>query len=134
MTSMINIDPKLIDDLVKQHIQVAVAEALGKNGRVLIDKLVHTIVNSRCDEHGNMQKHDSYNTHPWLDWAIAKELKDTIFAVIKEQVVAMRPEIEKSVRAQFAKSSNIFAKAVADGVTDSLKYDWNFKLTLGSNK
>jgi len=130
--SLIKIDPKLVDELVKQHIQVAVAEAISKNGTVLINKLVQTVVNSRCDEHGNMQRHDSYNTHNWLDWAIAKELKENIFKVIHEQITLLRPEIEKSVRAQFTKSSNAFAAAVTSGLVDSMKYDWNFKLTLGT--
>jgi len=132
--SLIKIDPKLVDQLVKEHIHVAVAEALSKNSTALIEVLTSKIIFSRVDGNGEVQSYERHNTQTWLDYAIAKELKTSILEVIQEQVKALRPEIEKSVRANFVKSSNSFAKAVVEGVATSLKWDWNFKLTVGSHE
>lgn len=131
---LIKIDPKLVDELVKQHIQIAVAEAIGKNGMALIDKLVATIITTRVNAEGKAESHSHYNTQTWLDYAIGDSIRTHVRAVIEEQIVKLRPEIEKSVRSHFAKSANPFAKAVMDGVAHSLKFDWNFKLTLGTGR
>jgi len=132
--ALIKIDPKLVDQLVKEHIQIAVAQAISKNGSVLVDQLVAAIINARVDSDGKVHRHDRYNTQTWLDYAIAKELREAILIVIQQEIKNLRPSIEKSVRAQFSKSTNQFAKAVTDGLEKSIKYDWNFKLTLGTEE
>jgi hypothetical protein len=132
--SLIKIDPKLVDQLVKEHIQIAVAEAISKNGSALVNQLVAAIINTRVDRDGIVQSHSPYNTQTWLDYAIAKELRQSVLEVIQAEIKNLKPQIEKSVRAQFTKSTNQFAKAVADGLESSIKYDWNFKLTLGTEK
>ena len=119
--SLIQIDAKLIDKLVMEHIQVAVAQALSKDKDVLVNKLIETVIRSKVDSNGVQQSHDRYNTTTWLDWAIANELRAAVLVVIQEQIVAMKPDIVESVKKQFSRSQSEFAKAVVEGMTSSLK-------------
>lgn len=132
--SLIKIDPALVDNLVREHIQIAVAESLSKNGPVLVDKFIAAIINAKVDEKGVVQSYERYNVQSWLDWAVGTSLRETVHAVIKNEIEKMKPEIEQAVRKHLGKSNNAIAQAVVKGVADSLKYDWNFKLTLGTDK
>jgi hypothetical protein len=132
--SLIKIDPKLVDQLVKEHIQVAVANAISEKGMILVTQLVAAIVNSKVDENGHVTDRSYGTAQTWLDYAIGKEMRNGVLEVIQAEIKNLRPQIEQSVRAQFAKSNNQFAKAVVEGLEKSIKYDWNFKLTLGTEK
>ena len=48
-TSLIQIDPKLVDQLVKEHIQVAVTEAIRKNGAERLNRAIRTIKEQQAE-------------------------------------------------------------------------------------
>ena len=132
--SMIQIDPKLINELVREHIQVAVAQALSDKKDVLVNQLVHAVLSTKVDEKGTVQSQEYYNKHTWLDYMIGTELREAVKKTIIETIRGMQPEIEKAVRRDVAKSGSSLAKAMMSGFEDSLKYDWTFKVQIGSNE
>ena len=63
-----------------------------------------------------------------------KEMRGLIKQSIIDQLQAMKPEIEKAVKREMLKSGPAVARAVMSGFSDSLKFDWQFKVGISGSK
>lgn len=107
------------EDIIKAHVQAAVASVLAKDPAKLVEAVVSAAMN---------QKRDSYDrTTIWeqkVNEMIRKVADDTFQAWIDEQ----RPSIEKAVRAQLAKKST--CQDIAGQIVKKMSHVYvNLKLT-----
>jgi hypothetical protein len=131
---MISLDPKLIDNLVKEHIYAAVAGSLADNKDVLIHSLLDTVLNLKVNANGEISQYSSDNKFSWLELTFNREMRGLIKKAIIEQIEALKPEVEKAVKKEMMKSGPAIAQAVMKGFSDSLKFDWNFNVGISGEK
>lgn len=131
---MISLDPKLIDNLVKEHIFTAVASSLAENKDAVIRSLIDTCINLKVDESGNVNSYGSSNKFSWLEITFNQAVRGVVKQAIIEQITAMKPEIEKAVKKEMLKSGPAVARAIMSGFTESIKYDWNFKVGISGDE
>lgn len=131
--SMIQVDPKLIDDLMKEHIAVAMTKVFSDRNDAVINTIVNQILNIQVNERGEISTASYEKKHSWIEWAINKEIRGVVLETAKGQIRAMIPEIEKAIKKEVAKSNSAIAKAIIGGFTDSLKVDYRFNVTLSTD-
>ena len=132
--SMIQLDQKLVDNLVKEHLSAAVLSVLADKKESLLRSMSDQILNLKVDENGNISSYSSANKYSWIEFALNRELRAVIVQAVKDQLEAMKPEIEKAIKREVAKSGSAIAKAIMGGFTEAIKVDYNFKVNLSAKE
>ncbi len=132
--SMIQVDPKLIDDLLKEHIAVAMTKVFADRNDAVISTIVNQILNIKVDDSGNISTSDYGKKHSWIEWAVNKEIRGIVLETAKNQIRTQVPEIEKAIKKEVAKSNHAIAKAIIGGFTEALKVDYRFSVSLSTDK
>ena len=130
---MIQLDPKLIDSLVKEHINAAMLSVLADKKEVLLSQMANQILNLKVNSEGQISNYQSENKYSWIEMTLNKELRGVIKQAVTEQLTAMKPDIEKAVKKEVAKSGTAIAKAIMGGFTEALKVGYKFNITIGAD-
>lgn len=109
------------DDVILQHVRLAVAHALGTGDpKALIDRVVEMVMTKSSRHYGKTL---------WED-AIEKMIEEVAEQTFKQWVQANRPAIEKALTEAMRRKKNALVKALVDGVLGSAhkyrKVDVNF--------
>lgn len=129
---MIQLDPKLIDSLVKEHINAAMLSVLADKKEVLLSQMANQVLNLKVNSEGQISNYPSENKYSWIEITINKELRGAVQRAIIDAVKAMEPEILASVKKEVSRSGPAIAKAMMDGFHRSVTYDWSFKVNIGT--
>ena len=90
---MISLDPKLIDNLVKEHLYAAVVSSISGSKDALMRSLCEIVLNLKVNESGQIDSYASNNKFSWLELTFNKEMRAVIKQAIMDQIQAMKPEI-----------------------------------------
>ena len=134
MSGMIQLDQKLVDSLIKEHLSAAVISTLSEKKDVLLRSLADTVLNLKVNADGRVSNYSSENKFSWIEITLNKELRGVILASVKEQLEAIKPDIEKAIKKEVAKSGSAIAKAIMGGFTEALKVDYKFNITLSPGR
>ncbi len=130
--SMIKLDRKLVDNLVKEHLNAAVLSVLADSKEALLRQMADQILNLKVDEEGNVNSYYSYNKYSLIEIAMNRELRGVIIKTVQDNLEAIKPEISKAVKAELKKSGNKIASGMMEGLFDAIKYDFSFKVNLAT--
>lgn len=128
--SMVQLDPRLIDNLVKEHLTAAVIGVLSEKKELLIANMVNQVLNVRCNQNGEVSSYSSDNKYSWIEMTLMKEMRGVIKDACIAQLRAIQPDIDKAIKKEVAKSGGAIAKAIMAGFTEALKIDYNFKINI----
>lgn len=130
--SMIQLDQKLVDSLVKEHIYAAVVTALSEKKDLMLRSLCDTVLNLKVNQDGDISSYSSENKYSWIEMTLNKELRSLIKQAVIDQLTAIKPDIEKAVKKEVAKSGSAIAKAIMGGFTEALRVDYKFNISLSA--
>src|SRR5579871_3665049 len=129
---MIKLDRKLVDNLVKEHLNAAVLSVLADIKEALLRQMADQILNLKVDEEGNVNSYYSYNKYSLIEIAMNRELRGVIIKTVQDNLEAIKPEISKAVKAELKKSGNKIASGMMEGLFDAIKYDFSFRVNLAT--
>lgn len=121
----LQIDKAMLQQAVEKQVGNAVATAiLGKEE--LLDKMIKDILNCRVDDNGKPY----YNgRHTYMEYLGLEVLRKAIRDGLQDVMSKKQVEITAAVEKHLLRSKNVIAKALMDGMVDSLKSRWTSHVT-----
>lgn len=127
----LQVNPELIQPIIKAKIQEAILEAMGGKDN-LIEKAVNQIFQQRVNESGNVSSYSSDNKYTWLDITVTKHIKDAVRDSMQELLAVKKEEIKAEMLKQLSskKSLEKFAGALIDAQVRSISNTWMTKINV----
>jgi len=124
----LSISTELVEPIIRAKMQAAIAAALGDDPTSLIDAIVSEAMGRKVNSEGEVSQYSSSNTYSYVEVlcnrAIRAAADDAIQAWIKDNHTKLREGIERQLNRQSGKMTRAFV----DGLLDSIKASWRFKV------
>jgi hypothetical protein len=134
----LNVPKDVLEPIVKAHITKAVIEALGINGRTIVESAVEALLTMKVDSQGNRSRYDGRDDKMWIDWAVAEAAQKAAKAAIGEHFKANESAIKKAIVKELGKTGSPLAKSLADslvtGAAKVLENSWRMNVTFQLEK
>jgi hypothetical protein len=111
----------LIKPAIEAKVNAAVMEAMGDRGMsLLIEKLVGEIMTRKVDDKGQVNTYSSYNTTPWLSWAVRSTVETTIRETIVKHISEHQEAIKDAIEAEMKKSKSPLVQSLVTSLAAGL--------------
>ena len=118
----------VLEPYIKQAVSSAIIGALG-DGTKLVELAVASALNTKVSSSGSVSNYSSDNRYSIAEVIARNKIIEITKTLVTEMVEQMRPDIEKEIRKQISNSKSEIAKAVIDGLLDSIKCSYNVKVS-----
>jgi len=129
MTVTTQVDDNLVKPVVEAEIRAAIVRQL-ENIDDLIPKMVKAVLLAKVDSTGKVSDRDYNNRYDLLDVMCRDAIQQAATAAMKEYIEESADALRVEVKKQIDASSSNLAKLFVDGLTESLKTSWQFKVTV----
>lgn len=125
----LTISKDIVNPIVTAKVQEAIVAALGGEDKLISD-LLDRIINQKVDKDGKVSGYSSSNKYTWLELMVNNQIKDAIREELKKQIASMSSKIRELVikQLQTKRGSNTVARALLDGLNDTLNNSWKSKI------
>lgn len=134
----LNLPKDVLEPIVSAHITKAVTEALGINGRTIVESAVAALLTMKVDSQGNRSRYDSREDKMWIDWAIAEAAQKAAKSAIEEHFKSNESAIKKAIVKELSKLGSPLARSLADslvtGAAKVLQNSWRMNVTFQLEK
>ncbi len=126
-----NVSPELVRPVIEAKIQAAIVAELQKTSvDWVLGGLVSKALGQKVDQM-NGQPSTYSSAIPLLEWLCKDAVQKVARQAIAEWIEANRSIFQKHFEAEMKKNSKSMAKVFFDGVTESMKSTWQFKVDVG---
>lgn len=137
-STTLNVPKDVLEPIIAAHITKAVTEALGINGRTLVESAVAALLTMKVDSQGNRSRYGSREDKMWLDWAIAEAAQKAAKAAIEEHFKSNESAIKKAIVKELSKAGSPLARSLAEslvtGTAKCLENSWGMNITFQLEK
>ena len=123
------VDEKLVQEVVQQQITAAISAELMKVDKSIIDGIVNGVLKQAVDSDGKVTAYSSNTT--FLVWLVRKSIRDAASVAVQEYVAEQKEILKKSIVKTLKANPDVMAQALVNGFEDSLK-GWHFTVKLES--
>ena len=133
----VSIGKDLIEPIIKAKVQAAIVQAVSSE-QDMVTRFIAQALETKVDKNGKVNYHDYDNKYTMLEYMCIDTLRECARQAIRRWIDENKSEIQKALTAQLktTKTTSTFAKAILNGLTNSIKSDWrmNVKVELNSLK
>jgi len=122
------VDETLVASVLKEKIEEAVGVAL-IDKELVVSRLIDKCLNLRVDP-SNGKVSDYRNAVPYVEYAATAAIRSAVEIAMHETLAKRKAALQKQVATQIARSTNKLAKALVDGLGESLKSHWSSTITV----
>jgi hypothetical protein len=137
-STTLNVPKDVLQPIISAHITKAVVEALGVNGRTLVESAVAALLTMKVDHQGNRSRYDSHDDKMWIDWAIAESARAAAKEAITEYFNSHQSEVKKAIVKELTKTNSPLAKQLAEslvaGTAKVLESAWRMEVNFRMEK
>ena len=134
----LNVPKDVLEPIIAAHITKAVTEALGINGRTLVESAVAALLTMKVDSQGNRSRYDGRDDKMWIDWAIAEAAQKAAKDAIGEYFSSHQSEIKKAIVKELTKTNSPLAKDLAQsfvsGAAKAIEDSWRMDITFRTER
>lgn len=125
-TATVNIPKDVLEPIVRQQVAAGIVSALG-NPAKLIEGLVQLTFNQKVDSNGVVSRSDYENRYALVEVLARNAIREVVKQALAEWINEKTPEIRAEVEKALGRRKSAFAKALVDGLHESLRSSWSFK-------
>lgn len=119
----------VIEPIIQAHVASAVTAALGDRSAI-VQAAVGKVLNTKVDSDGVVNRYDSYNSVPWIQWVMNDCVKKAARAAIEEALQIQAPTIKAMIAKELANKKSPLVKKLIEALAgtleeSSLKYRLN---------
>lgn len=104
----------LVEAAINQHVQIAMAQALGGQQR-LLTQAVHQVLTSKVDSDGKPGR--GYGSdREFITWAVDDALKSAVRRILEEELVKYEEDLRKNIADQLSRKNSPLVKQLAEGI------------------
>jgi len=121
----VSIGKDLIKPIIEAKVQAAIVQAVSSE-QDLITRFIAQALETKVGKDGKINYHDRDNKYTMLEYMCIDTLRDCAKQAIRSWIEDNKKEIQKALTAQLktTKTTSTFAKAILNGLTNSLHSDW----------
>jgi leucyl aminopeptidase len=123
----------VLEPYIREAVAVSITAALGDGGK-MIEEAVAQALAVRVDASGKISNYDSYNKYPIAEVLARRKIVEVARDVINEMAEQMRPKIKEQIERQLKTKHSVIAKALVDGMIDSLSSQWAVKINFSDKE
>jgi uncharacterized membrane-anchored protein YjiN (DUF445 family) len=124
----IKVGADLVRPVLEAKIQAAIASEL-HNADGLMHAAIAAALSVKVNDKGRVDKSDYYNRETLIEWLAKTAIHKAAEAAIREWVEKQQPKLQKALEQQLAKKTGGIAKAMVEGLAETLKDNWKFNVT-----
>lgn len=123
----------VLEPYIKTAVSTMIASALG-DGTQIIQTAVIAALGELVDVNGRVSNYKSENKFPIVEIIAKNRIREIAAECIKEMADEMRPQIKEHIGKQIKAKHSDLAKALVDGMVESLQSSWNVQVKFNSDK
>jgi len=104
----------------------------------IIRKMVVQAIATKVDEKGEVNRYESYNRTPMIEWLAQDMIRRAALQALKDKITSMQPAIEKAIEAEMRRNVKSIASALASAFVERSKDAYglkaDIKLSITSNR
>lgn len=131
-TATVNIPKDVLEPILRQQVAAEVTAALG-NPADLIAKVVEFALSQKVNADGKRSSYEHDNRHSFIEVAAKNAIHKAVHEILAQWIEEQRPAIAKHVEAALGRRKSAFAKALVEGLANSVKSSWTFNCEINLN-
>ena len=124
-----SLDPKAIEDMLRQTITIQIANILSGKGEAFIQEMVRQTLDAKCDGDGK-PSNSSYNTQPFITYIARHAIQEGVKAAIIEWRTENVEKIKAAFKKQIAKNPSHIINKLVDGTIEKFCKDSYYGLRI----
>lgn len=126
----VQIPDDVIQPIVRQQICAGIMAAMGKPEE-LVESVVKRAMERKVGRDGKVSQYSHDNKYDMVEILAMNAIEDAVKQAIKEWVANNQKLIQEAVSKALTKKTGPFAKALMDGLMESVKQAWSFRCSVG---
>lgn len=132
----IKVSGDLVKPIVEAKIQAAIVAAMGDDPAVFVEAMVAKALGVKVNEKGREPSYSHEKTVSYLEWMCGDIIRKAAVEAMRKWAEENTDTIEAAILKEFHSKSGTarLAKAISEGMTESIQSTWNFSCTVQSEK
>ncbi|MCS4277912.1 DNA gyrase/topoisomerase IV subunit B [Mycetocola sp. BIGb0189] len=134
MLSM-NIDPSMIEAVIKANVETAMLSALGNDEEKsqILDAIVRNAMNDKVDASGNRSRYDSENKYTFIEVQVRDMVQRLTKEAVTEFVEKNTPALKREIKKAIESGSSGIAEKLVSSFSAAATADWRYKFHVTAN-
>lgn len=123
----LRVDESMVTAILEKKIEEAIGVAIIDKEQV-VAQLIDRCLSMRVDEKGQPSSYSS--AKPFIEYSARKAIADAVKTALDTVMESRRKQLEVAVVKQIERSTNKLARALVDGLAESLKSRWSSTISI----